>query len=190
MAIIGYARVSRTDQNVELQVDALREAGATKVFVEQGVSGAKADRPELAKMLAHLRAGDEVLVWKLDRIARNTKNLLELVDQLKELGVTFRSITDGISTSGAMGKAMITIMGALAELERDQIIERTQAGLASARERGRLGGRPRKVTDPKMVQCRRMFQDGHSANEIAQVLGLSRATVYRYVKAEQPSNGV
>lgn len=187
MAVIGYARVSRADQNIDLQTDALREAGATRIFVEQGVSGAKADRPELTKMLAHLRSGDEVLVWKLDRIARSTKNLLELVDQLKELGVTFRSITDGISTSGAMGKAMITIMGALAELERDQIIERTQAGLASARERGRLGGRPRKVTDPKMVQCRRMFQEGHSANEIAQVLGLSRATVYRYVKPETPA---
>lgn len=182
MAVIGYARVSTQEQNLQLQLDALNSAGAVKIFQDQGVSGSKADRPGLGKLLDHVREGDEVIVWKLDRIARSTRNLLDLVDEFKAAGVTFRSVTDGISTSGAMGKAMITIMGALAELERDQIVERTKAGLASAKERGRLGGRPRKATDAKMTLCRTMFSDGHSANEIAQVLGLSRATVYRYVQ--------
>ncbi len=181
MAVIGYARVSTQDQNLQLQLDALKEAGAKKVFQDQGISGAKAERPALSKLLEHVREGDEVVVWKLDRIARNTRNLLDLVDDLKALGVTFRSVTEGISTTGAMGKAMITIMGALAELERDQIIERTKAGLASAKARGRLGGRPPKVTDAKMELCRKMFREGQSANEIAQILGISRATVYRYV---------
>lgn len=184
MAVIGYARVSTQDQNLQLQLDALKNAGAMKIFQDQGVSGSKAERPALSKLLDHVREGDEIVVWKLDRIARNTRNLLDLVDQFKALGVTFRSVTDGIDTTGPMGKAMITIMGALAELERDQIIERTKAGLDSARERGRLGGRPRKTTDTKMKLCRSMFADGSSANEIAQVLGISRATVYRNLQAK------
>ncbi|MDQ0030143.1 recombinase family protein [Arthrobacter bambusae] len=182
VAVIGYARVSTQDQNLQLQLDALKGAGAVKIFEDQGMSGAKAERPALRKLLEHVREGDEVVVWKLDRIARNTRNLLDLVDEFKDLGVTFRSVTDGIDTTGPMGKAMITIMGALAELERDQIVERTKAGLESARERGRLGGRPRKATDAKMTLCKKMFAEGHPSKEIAQVLGLSRATVYRYVQ--------
>lgn len=182
MAVIGYARVSTQEQNLQLQLDALKGAGAVKIFQDQGVSGSKAERPGLGKLLDHVREGDEVIVWKLDRIARSTRNLLDLVDEFKAAGVAFRSVTDGISTSGAMGKAMITIMGALAELERDQIVERTKAGLESARERGRLGGRPRKAADAKVNLCKKMFSDGTSAIEIAHVLGLSRATVYRYVQ--------
>ena len=147
MAVIGYARVSTTDQNPQLQLDALHEAGATRVFTDHGVSGATACRPELDACLDHLREGDVLTVWKLDRLGRNTQHVLAVVDQLTSRGIGFRSLTEGLHTDGPMGKAMLTIMAAFAQLERDTMIERTRAGLAAAAANGRKGGRPRKVDD-------------------------------------------
>lgn len=138
---IGYARVSTADQNSELQHAALKAAGCHPIFTDHGVSGSRASRPELDKMLEHLREGDEVVVWKLDRLGRNTRNLLALIDDLERRGVHFRSVTEGISTTGPMGRAMLTVMSAFAQLERDQLVERTRAGMAAAAAHGRKAGR-------------------------------------------------
>lgn len=182
MAVIGYARVSTTEQDATLQHDALTAAGAERIYTDQGVSGSKASRPELDKMLEHLRDGDTVLVWKLDRIARNTKNLLELVEGLTDRGISFQSVTEGITTTGPMGKAMLTIMGAFAELERATLIERTNAGLATARARGRNGGRPKLLDSAKISRAKELHADGRmSPKEIAQAVGVSVPTLYRYL---------
>ena len=132
MAVIGYARVSTTDQNPQLQLDALQEAGATRIYTDYGVSGATVCRPHLDACLDHLREGDVLTVWKLDRLGRNTQHVLAVVDQLTSRGIGFRSLTEGLHTEGPMGKAMVTIMAAFAQLERDTMIERTRAGLAAA----------------------------------------------------------
>ncbi|MDR6794789.1 DNA invertase Pin-like site-specific DNA recombinase [Pseudarthrobacter oxydans] len=121
MGSVGYARVSTPDQGADLQDTALKAAGCGLIFTDHGVSGSSASRPELDNMLDHLRDGDEVVVWKLDRVGRNTRNLLVLIDDLKHRGVQFRSVTEGISTTGPMGKAMLTVMSAFAQLERDQL---------------------------------------------------------------------
>lgn len=182
MAVIGYARVSTMEQDATLQHDALTKAGAERIYTDQGVSGSKASRPELDKMLEHLRDGDTVLVWKLDRIARNTKNLLELVEDLIDRNIGFRSMTEGIDTTGPMGKAMLTIMGAFAELERATLIERTHAGLATARARGRKGGRPRLLDSKKIDRAKQLHREGNmSVREIAKALDVSVATLYRYL---------
>jgi DNA invertase Pin-like site-specific DNA recombinase len=182
MARIGYARVSTTGQDEALQLEALDKAGVSRTFTDKGVSGAKAERPQLTALLDHVRAGDVVVVWKLDRIARNTKNLLELVERLDALGVGFESITESIGTTGPMGKAMLTIMGAFAELERSQMIERTRAGLEVARSRGRLGGRP--GPDAAVIsKAKALHAKGLTADDVAATLKVSRATAYRYINA-------
>jgi DNA invertase Pin-like site-specific DNA recombinase len=180
LAIIGYARVSTTDQNPQLQLDALLEAGAKRVFTDY-VSGAAASRPHLDKCLDHLREGDVLTVWKLDRLGRNTQHVLAVVDGLTSRGIGFRSLTEGLHTDGPMGKAMLTIMAAFAQLERDTIIERTRAGLAAAAANGRKGGRPRKVDDADAAKARSLREKGITATDIAKMLGVSRATVYRYL---------
>src|SRR5829696_10175689 len=187
VAIIGYARVSTTDQNPKLQLDALREAGATRVFNDHGVSGSTADRPGLDACLDHLREGDVLTVWKLDRLGRNTQHVLAVVDDLMSRGIGFRSITEGLHTEGPMGTAMLTIMGAFAQLERDTMIERTRAGLVAAAANGRKGGRPRKVDDAAAAKARSMREKGINANYIAKMLGVSRATVYRYLASDESS---
>ncbi|TDK96489.1 recombinase family protein [Mycobacterium paragordonae] len=181
MAIIGYARVSITDENPQLQLDALRDAGAARVFTDHGVSGSKAYRPQLDACLDHLREGDVLTVWKLDRLGRNTQHVLAVVDELASRGIGFRSVTEGLHTEGAMGKAMLTIMAAFAQLERDTMIERTRAGLAAAAANGRRGGRPRKVDDAAATKARNLREKGINATDIAKMLGVSRATVYRYL---------
>lgn len=181
MAVIGYARVSTTDQNPQLQLDALRDAGAVRVFTDHGVSGSKANRPQLDACLDHLRQGDVLSVWKLDRLGRNTQHVLAVVDELTSRGIGFRSITEGLHTEGAMGKAMLTIMAAFAQLERDTMVERTRAGLAAAAANGRKGGRPRKVDDAAAMKARSLRKKGIHATDIAKMLGVSRATVYRYL---------
>lgn len=182
MASLGYARVSTLDQNVELQVSALRDAGCLKVYTDHGVSGTQAKRPELDKLLENARAGDELVVWKLDRLGRNTRNLLELVDGLESRGIHFRSLTEGIATTGPMGKAMLTIMSAFAQLERDQLAERTRAGLAAAAARGRKGGRPGVTAESEKVRQAGQYRTaGLMPPEIGKLLGVSRATVYRYL---------
>jgi DNA invertase Pin-like site-specific DNA recombinase len=181
MAVIGYARVSTTDQKPQLQLDALRDAGAARVFTDHGVSGSTARRPELDACLDHLREGDVLTVWKLDRLGRNTQHVLAVVEDLTSRGIGFRSLTEGLHTEGPMGKAMLTIMAAFAQLERDTMIERTRAGLAAAAANGRKGGRPRKVDDAAAAKARSFRGKGLSANDIAKTLGVSRATVYRYL---------
>lgn len=181
MAVIGYARCSTAEQNLALQISALNEAGAQRVFADGGVSGSKIDRPELAAALNHLREGDVLTVWKLDRLGCNTRHVLEVIDQLHERGVRFRSLPEGLDTAGPMGRAMTTIMAAFAQLERDVLIERTNAGLAAARANGRHGGRPRKINDAHAVKARQLKEKGVSVPDIANMLDVSRATIYRYV---------
>jgi DNA invertase Pin-like site-specific DNA recombinase len=187
MAVIGYARVSTTDQNVALQLDALRDAGVKRVFQDQGVSGSTAHRPGLDACLDHLREGDVLTVWKLDRLGRNTQHVLAVVDGLTSRGIGFRSITEGLHTEGAMGKAMLTIMAAFAQLERDTMIERTRAGLAAAAANGRKGGRPRKLDNAAATKARNLRERGVNATDIAKILGVSRATAYRYLSDASPA---
>ncbi|MEW1819990.1 recombinase family protein [Arthrobacter sp. NPDC080031] len=184
MGSIGYARVSTVDQNADLQHAALKAAGCKRIFTDHGVSGTRANRPELDKMLDHLRDGDEVVVWKLDRLGRNTRNLLALIDDLEHRGVHFRSVTEGIST-GTMGRAMLTVMSAFAQLERDQLAERTRAGMAAAAEHGRKAGR-REVTaaHSKVKRARDLKAQGLTPADIGKIIGTSRATVYRYLSME------
>lgn len=176
--IIGYARVSTQDQNLQLQIDALGKAGCFEIF-EEKVSGTKKDRPALNEMLKMLRAGDRVVVYKLDRISRSTKHLIELAELFEEKQVEFVSIQDNIDTSTAMGRFFFRIMASVAELERDITIERTKAGLEAARVRGRKGGRP-KVIKKKLEMAIKMYNSKqYSISEIVNAAGISQATLYR-----------
>lgn len=181
MALIGYARVSTAEQNLELQTAALKEAGAIRIYSDKGVSGSAVERPELTKVLDRLDSGDVLTVWKLDRLGRNTRHVLTVVDELRERGVGFRSLTEGLDTTGPMGTAMLTIMAAFAQLERDTIIERTRAGLKEAAKNNRHGGRPRKVDDAAAKRAAELKAKGLSAEDIGKMLSVSRATVYRYL---------
>lgn len=177
--LVGYARISTTDQKLELQLDALANAGCSRTYVEQA-SGALDDRPELASMLDHLREGDTVIVWRLDRLGRSLRHLIDLVGALERRGIAFRSLNEGIDTSTAGGKLVFHVFAALAEFERDLISERTVAGLAAARARGRKGGRPRKLSQEGVAVARAMHAEKkHTLATIAETLGVSRATIYR-----------
>src|SRR5664280_629709 len=180
--LVGYARVSTEDQNAELQIDALNAAGCFKVFTDKA-SGSLSHRPQLDKMLEQLRDGDVVVVWRLDRLGRSLKNLIALVEELAEKGVGFRSLTESIDTTTANGKLFFSVMGALAEFERDLVRERTLAGLAAARARGRVGGRPPVMTPDKVKVARQMYDSReHTVEAIAKTLGVSRKTVYRHLE--------
>jgi DNA invertase Pin-like site-specific DNA recombinase len=176
--LIGYARVSTTAQDEALQEDALNAAGCVKVFTDK-VSGTKASRPELDKMLEQLRPDDVVVVWKLDRLGRSVQHLVSVVNDLAERGVGFRSITESIDTTTNGGKLIFHIFAALAEFERGLIVERTQAGLAAARARGRTGGRPPALTPAKVKVARKLYVEGTPVAEIAEALGVGVATIYR-----------
>lgn len=141
MTTFAYIRTSTSEQNPGLQRDAIVAADIAEkyIYADEGISGAISSRPRLDALLDRLDDGDEVVVWKLDRLGRNSRNVLELIERIKTKGATFRSLTEGISTSGPMGEAMLTIMSAFAQLERDTLVERTRAGLESARAKGRLG---------------------------------------------------
>src|SRR3954453_6923068 len=180
---IGYARISTGEQTLDLQLDALTTAGCGKVYQETA-SGAKADRPVLEDVLSYLRGGDTLVVWRLDRLGRSLQHLIEVVAQLAERGIGFKSLTEQIDTTTPGGKLIFHVFGALAEFERDLIRERTQAGLAAARARGRLGGRPKKLADPKQLELARTLYDGGQTDidTICATLGISRATLYRYLK--------
>jgi DNA invertase Pin-like site-specific DNA recombinase len=173
--------VSKADQNPQLQLDALHKAGAMRVFTDYGVSGSMACGPEFDACLDHLREGDVLTVWKLDRLGRNTQQVFAVLDQLTSRGIGFRSLTEGLHTEGPMGKAMLIIMAAFTQLERDTMIERTRAGLTAAAANGRKGGRPRKVDDADAAKARQLREKGIAASDIAKMLGVSRATVYRYL---------
>jgi DNA invertase Pin-like site-specific DNA recombinase len=180
---IGYARVSTGEQTLDLQRDALGKAGCGKIYQETA-SGAKADRPVLEQVLGYLRPGDTLVVWRLDRLGRSLKHLIEVVAQLVERGIGFKSLTEQIDTTTPGGKLIFHVFGALAEFERDLIRERTHAGLAAARSRGRLGGRPKKLADAKQLELARTLYAGGQTDitTICRTLGISRATLYRALK--------
>ena len=182
--LIGYARVSTTDQNLDLQRDALVKAGCAKILTDT-ISGAKADRPGLTEALSFLRAGDVLVVWKLDRLGRSLKQLIETVNTLEQREADLKSLSESIDTTTPGGKLIFHIFAALAEFERDLIRERTLAGLAAARARGRRGGRPRAEglnDESKISLARSLYQDkGSSITTICKILRVSRATLYRYL---------
>ena len=182
--LIGYVRVSTNDQNTDLQRNALRSADCELIF-EDKISGKTSERPGLKKALRHLRTGDTLVVWKLDRLGRSMRHLVMLTGQLRERGINFRSLTDSIDTSTAMGRFFFHVMGALAEMERELIIERTRAGLAAAREKGRIGGRRRIMTEEVTDRARRMLEQGATLHQVALVLDVSVKTLYRYIPAAE-----
>jgi DNA invertase Pin-like site-specific DNA recombinase len=183
--LIGYARISTGGQTLDLQRDALTAAGCERTF-EDVASGAKADRPGLEEALAYARKGDTLVVWRLDRLGRSLQHLIATVTDLQSRGVGFRSLTEQIDTTTSGGKLVFHVFGALAEFERDLIRERTNAGLAAARARGRKGGRPKKLADPKkLALVQKLYNDNeHDIATICDMLGVSRATLYRYVGTE------
>jgi DNA invertase Pin-like site-specific DNA recombinase len=185
--LIGYARVSTNEQNLDLQLDALKKEGVkdTEIYTDK-VTGTKAERPGLTQALSHLRSGDTLVVWRLDRLARSLSNLIELVNRLAGQGIAFRSLTERIDTSSATGKLVFHIFGALAEFERNLIKERTLAGLLAARARGRKGGRPRlNPISGKVVLARKLYADkSNSIADICKTLHISRATLYRYIETQ------
>ena len=174
---IGYARVSTLDQNPDLQLEKLRSAGCEKVIVERA-SGARTDRPELARVLQDmLRSGDTLVVWKLDRLARSLKQLIETAENLKGRGIGLASLIDAIDTSSPGGMLVFHMLGAIAEFERALIRERTVAGLSEARRKGRKGGRPRRLTEKDAVAAKALLADGTLASkEVAARFGVSKAT--------------
>jgi DNA invertase Pin-like site-specific DNA recombinase len=179
--LLGYARVSTTDQHPQLQVDALQDAGCYRVFTETA-SGARADRPTLAQLLDQLRHGDTLVVWKLDRLSRSLPHLVDTVTGLAERGIGFRSLQEAIDTTTPGGKLVFHVFAALAEFERDLIRERTAAGLAAARARGRHGGRPSVMTVHKAQVAQEMYRSWkYTVATIAKTLGVSRASIYRHL---------
>jgi DNA invertase Pin-like site-specific DNA recombinase len=183
--LIGYARVSTVDQTLALQQDALEKAGCDKIFTDTA-SGAKAERIGLADAVAYAREGDILVVWRLDRLGRSLKHLIETVTALNNRKIGFKSITEAIDTTTSGGKLIFHIFGALAEFERDIIRERTQAGLTAARARGRKGGRPRVLTPRKAQMAQALYNDKtNTINDICRTLNISRATLYRYLNARQ-----
>ncbi|HLI09735.1 MAG TPA: recombinase family protein [Ktedonobacteraceae bacterium] len=187
---IGYIRVSKHEQNEALQRDALKEAGCEKYFNDV-MTGSKFERKGLEQLLAFARPGDTVIVWKLDRLGRSLKDPIETLNLLKDRGVDFISLTEKIDTTTPGGKLIFHLMGALAEFERDLIRERTNAGLAAARARGRVGGRPKKLsTNGKVALALRLVEDPHhSIDDICSTLGISRSTLYRYVREAKKASG-
>lgn len=183
--LIGYARVSTSDQTLDSQLDALKGAGCGKLFTDK-VSGAKAERPGLAEALTYARPGDTLVVWRLDRLGRSLRHLIETVTELHGREVGFKSLTESIDTTTSGGKLIFHVFGALAEFERDLIRERTQAGLSAARARGRRGGRPQILSPKQQELLRRLYADkNNSVADITRALRISRTTLYRYVT---PSN--
>jgi DNA invertase Pin-like site-specific DNA recombinase len=180
--LIGYARVSTQDQTLDLQTDALKQSGCEKIFTDT-TSGAKSERPGLQDAMNHLRAGDTLVVWRLDRLGRTLKHLIATITNLSDKAIGFRSLQENMDTTTSGGKLIFHIFGALAEFEREVIRERTIAGLHAARARGRLGGRPTiQSRDPKKVAlARKLYEDGNMpVQEICDTLHISKATLYRY----------
>lgn len=182
---IGYARISTQDQNADLQSDALTAAGCERIFHDTA-SGAKSERRGLAEAVEFARKGDTLVVWKLDRLGRSLKHLIETVNQLHEKGVGFASLQENIDTTTSGGKLIFHVFGALAEFERELIRERTQAGLTAARARGRKGGRKEKLTPKQVEMAKAMVNDPNiSIGSICETFKISKPTLYRYVPAKQ-----
>jgi len=179
--LLGYARVSTDGQDHALQLDALGAAGCEKLFVETG-SGSRSDRPELAKLMEVAREGDMVVCWRLDRIGRSLRHLIEMAERLQQRGIAFRSLTENIDTSTPSGRFLFNILGALSQMEREIIVERTRAGLVAAAVRGRRGGRPAALDASKIRAAKAMLASGNmSGIEVAQQLGCAASTLYRHL---------
>ncbi len=185
--LIGYERVSTQEQTLDLQQDALAKAGCARIFTDT-VSGAKwtkQERAGLSEALEFIREGDTLVVWKLDRLGRSLKHLIETVTMLAEQGIGFKSLTEQIDTTTSGGKLIFHVFGALAEFERDLIRERTQAGLTAARARGRQGGRPNRLDEKKIKVLHALYADkGNTIEDILSTLNISKSTLYRHVKAD------
>ncbi len=182
MHLIGYARVSTQDQNLDLQKDALTKVGCSRIY-EEHASGANTDRPQLKAAMDYLRAGDTLVVWKLDRLGRSTQHLLQTVTLLESKGIAFRSLQENIDTTTSSGKLIFHIFASLAEFERDIIRERTQAGLSAARARGRIGGRPAKLTPEQITLLKKMHADKeNSLSLILSTFNIKLRTMYKYLK--------
>lgn len=185
--LIGYARVSTDDQNLDLQKDALSGATCERIF-EDRLSGAKAERPGLRAALDYVREGDVLVVWRLDRLSRSLKDLIEIVSRLELRGIGLKSLHESIDTSSSSGKLIFHIFAALAEFERNLIRERTNAGLQAARARGRKGGRPKVLdTDKRSLAVRLYDERKHSIDQICKMMGISKPTLYKYIEAERKS---
>ena len=182
--LVGYARVSTQDQTLDLQKDALEKAGCTKLFTDTA-SGTKAERKGLEEALAYVREGDTLVVWRLDRLGRSLNHLIETVADLDGRKVGFKSLTESIDTTTSGGKLVFHLFGALAEFERDIIRERTEAGLAAARSRGRMGGRRKTLTPKEIEMVRKLYADKTTpVKDICKSFNISRMTLWRYVKGE------
>ena len=182
---IGYARVSTVDQNLNLQIDALENAGCEKIFTDTA-SGALDARKGLTDAIEFCRAGDSLIVWKLDRLGRSLKNLIETVNKLQAKDIGFVSLRENVDTTTSGGKLVFHVFGALAEFERELIRERTLAGIASARARGKLGGRPKKLTAKQIEMAQKLMKDPtNSIREICETLKISRSTLYRYCQPKE-----
>jgi DNA invertase Pin-like site-specific DNA recombinase len=184
--LIGYARVSTRDQNLDMQIEALTKAGCERIFEDQ-ISGSRAERPGLSQALEMLRADDTLIVWKLDRLGRSVKQLVDLVGDLSKRGVHFKSLTDSIDTSTPSGRFFFHVMASLAEMERELIIERTRMGIEAARRLGRKGGRKRQMTTSKIESAKKLLADGMPPRDVAKDLGVSIPTLYRWVPASANS---
>jgi DNA invertase Pin-like site-specific DNA recombinase len=180
--LIGYARVSTHDQNLALQWEALEKAGCRPIF-EDKISGSHSERPGLAQALITLREGDTLVVWKLDRLGRSVKGLVDLVNDLHSKGIHFKSLTDSIDTSTSSGRFFFHVMASLAEMERELIVERTRAGLEIAKQLGRRGGRKRKMTESKIESAKKLIANGIPPRDVAESLNISIPTLYRWIPA-------
>src|SRR5271170_496829 len=177
---VGYARVSTQDQDLRLQETALQQAGCEKLYKDQ-LSGTHLNRPGLQLALEVLRSGDTLVVWKLDRLGRSVKHLVSLIAELEKRGVQFKSLTDSIDTGTPAGRFFFHVMASLAQMKRELIVERTHAGLAAARQQGRIGGRKRRMTASKLESAKQLLRNGLPAKEVAKNLGVSVPTLYRWV---------
>ena len=180
--LIGYARISTQEQTLNLQLDALKKSGCEKIFTDTA-SGSQAERKGLEEAVAFARAGDTIVVWRLDRLGRSLRHLIETITRLAERQIGFKSLTENIDTTTSGGKLIFHVFGALAEFERDIIKERTQAGLLAARARGRIGGRPKALTAKEIAIAKALYADpDKSIKDICQALRISKMTLYRYVE--------
>jgi DNA invertase Pin-like site-specific DNA recombinase len=179
--LIGYARVSTQDQNLELQCSALNNIGCEKIYQDK-ISGARNNnRPGLQQALDILREGDTLIVWKLDRLGRSVKGLIELTSKLQQKKIHFKSLTDNVDTATPSGRFFFHMMASLAQMERELIAERTKAGLAAAKVQGRIGGRKRKMTTSKIESAKKLLASGSLPKDVARNLGISIPTLYRWI---------
>lgn len=182
--LIGYARVSKNEQNLDLQLDALKAAGCEKIFTDK-ITSLKEKREGLDEALEFLRPSDVLVVWKLDRLGRTLRHLIDLIESFNQRGIGFKSLKETIDTTTSTGKLIFHIFGALAEFERDIIHERTKAGLDAARARGHEGGRPRSLNSKKVKMLQDLYTGRkHSIPELCQMFAISKTTLYRYVEPE------